>query len=49
MTLDDGLAPIIMPPMTWLPVGTPPLLTVSATARTVPAPAAVIIFFTSGM
>ena len=44
-----GSAPIIMPPMTWLPVGRPPLLSVAGTARATPAPARLIIVFSRGI
>jgi hypothetical protein len=35
--------------MTWLPVGSPPLLAVSGTARATAAPAFLIIVFTCGI
>ena len=38
-----------MPPITWFPVGRPPLFSVAGTARATPAPALVIICFSLGI
>jgi hypothetical protein len=48
VTLDRGSAPIIMPPMMWKPVGSPPLSVVAGTASVTAAPAAASIFFSTG-
>jgi len=49
VTLVAASAPIIMPPMMWLPVGSPSLLSVPGTASATLARAAVIIVFSTGM